>query len=229
MMHLLRRKKLKVDAVLKARLQQLPSPPSVEVALSERLVVLDVEATGLNTRKDNILAIGAVAITEGALVLGDSFYCVLRREHHPNESVLIHRLGPEALARGVSVEDGLLAFLEFVGASPLFAFHSPFDEQLLVRECKQRLQYRLANDFLDVAQIAPLLMQKSTKDATLEDWVNLLNLPMLERHNALADAYVTAKMLMMFLHQAKRIGIHSLSELKAALTRQVQLQQPMMF
>lgn len=228
MMRIFRHKKPNLNAVIKQRLQQLPVVFPVELGLDERLVVLDVEATGLNTRKDSILAIGAVAIKEGGVVLGDSFYCVLNRAHNVNESVLLHRLGPEKLAQGVSVEQGLLAFLEFIGTSPLFAFHAPFDEQLLVRECKQWLQHRLMHSFVDVAQMAPLLTQRSSKSATLDDWVSLLNLPMLERHNALADAYVTAKILVMLLHQAHRMGICSLAELQAALKRQSQLQQPIM-
>src|SRR5699024_10103061 len=200
---------------------QLPTAAQ-DTGLNERLVVVDVEATGLNTRKDDILAIGAVAVEKGGMAFKDTFYCVLNREHTVNDAVLIHRLGPEALAQGVSVEEGLLAFLEFVGVAPLFAFHSPYDEQLLVRECKQHLHYRFANAFVDVAQMAPLLTQASLVDATLDDWLNVFNLPMLQRHNALADAYATAKMLIMLLNKTHKAGITELSQLTTALKRQAQ-------
>lgn len=222
------KRKANLSDAIAQRLQQLPAAVH-DACLNERLVVVDVEATGLNTRKDNILAIGAVAVEQGGMAFKDTFYCVLNREHAVNDAVLIHRLGPETLARGVSVEEGLLAFLEFVGPTPLFAFHSPFDEQLLVRECKQHLKYRLAHTFVDVAQMAPLLTQEPLADATLDDWLTAFNLPMLERHNALADAYVTAKMLVMLLNKAHKAGIVELSQLKTALKRQTQQAQPAMF
>lgn len=217
-----------LNAAISRRLAQLPTALS-EMELSERLVVVDVEATGLNTRKDNILAIGAVAVEQGGMALNDTFYCVLNREHPVNDTVLIHRLGPETLAQGVSVEEGLLAFLEFVGAAPLFAFHAPFDEQLLLRECKQHLHHRLNHVFVDVAQMAPLLMQQPLVDATLDHWLSVLNLPMLARHNALEDAYATAKMLLILLRQAQTAGITELQQLKTALKRQLQHAQPAMF
>lgn len=222
------KRKPSLNAAIEQRLQQLPTGPSA-ATLNERLVVVDVEATGLNTRKDNILAIGAVTVEQGGIALNDTFYCVLNREHAPNDAVLIHRLGPEKLAQGVSVEEGLLAFLEFAGTAPLFAFHSPFDEKLLTREYKQRLNHRLLNPFMDVAQMAPLFTERPLVDATLDDWLTTLNLPMLERHNALADAYITAKILVMLLHKAQREGIQDVAQLQIALKRQTQQSQPAMF
>src|SRR5262245_37420506 len=38
-----------------------------------RFVVLDCETTGLNPRTDRIITIGAVAVRDGEIVLGDSF------------------------------------------------------------------------------------------------------------------------------------------------------------
>src|SRR5690625_7783591 len=74
-----------LNAAISRRLAQLPTALS-EVELSERLVVVDVEATGLNTRKDNILAIGAVAVERGGMAFNDTFYCVLNREHPVNDT-----------------------------------------------------------------------------------------------------------------------------------------------
>src|SRR5690625_3497023 len=113
-MRLFFQRKARLNAAQQQRLARLPAPHSKQ-ALNQRLVVVDVEATGLNTRRDHILAIGAVALEQGAVMLNQRFYCVLNREHEVNDTVLIHRLGPETLAQGVSVEEGLLAFLEFVG------------------------------------------------------------------------------------------------------------------
>lgn len=227
-MRLFFQRKARLNAAQQQRLARLPAPHSKQ-ALNQRLVVVDVEATGLNTRRDHILAIGAVALEQGAVMLNQRFYCVLNREHEVNDTVLIHRLGPETLAQGVSVEEGLLAFLEFVGASPLFAFHAPYDEQLLTRECKQHLKYKLQHPVVDVAQMAPLLMAETPQQNTLETWLARLGLSVSERHNALADAYATAKMLALLLNKAQRQHISTLMQLQSALQRQAQAQLPAMF
>lgn len=231
MMRFFRRKrKATLPPKLQNRVEQLPANANKDVALlNDRLIVLDVEATGLNTRKDNILAIGAVAIEHNAITLGERFYCVLNREHDVNQSVLIHGLGPESLAQGVTVEEGLLAFLEFIGHSPLFAFHAPYDQQLLTREMADILQYRLPHPFIDLAHLAPLLSQQSPKNTTLDEWLELLDVPLEHRHNALADAYATAKLLLKLLHLAKQQNITTLQDVQTQLKRQQQAHQPISF
>lgn len=203
-----RKAKAALPLALQERLAALPAPrPCAEEPLSERFVVLDVEATGLNTRKDLILAIGAVAVRDGAIALGERFHCVLQREHEVTESVLIHGLGPDAVAQGVPAEEGLLRFLEFVQDSPLLAFHAPYDQQLLTRELRERLQYRLHHRFVDVADVAPLLTGEGAKESTLDDWLNYFNIPLLQRHDAWGDAYATAKMVLQLFSLARQQGL----------------------
>jgi DNA polymerase-3 subunit epsilon len=42
-----------------------------------RLVVVDVETSGLNIKKDRLIAIGAVAVVNGRVALADSLEIVL--------------------------------------------------------------------------------------------------------------------------------------------------------
>lgn len=203
-----KRKKAALGNAFTQRLSVLPAPrPCADEALTERFVVLDVEATGLNTRKDLILAIGAVAVRGGAIAFGDRFHCVLNREHEVTESVLIHGLGPDAVAQGVLAEEGLLQFLEFIQDSPLLAFHAPYDQQLLTREIREKLGHRLQHRFVDVAELAPLLTGEAAKDSTFDDWLTYFGIPLLERHDAWGDAYATAKMVLKLFHLAQQQGL----------------------
>jgi|SRR5699024_3814717 len=203
-----RKGKALLNAALQQRLAALPTPRAcAQEPLSERFVVLDVEATGLNTRKDLILAIGAVGVRDGAIALGDHFHCVLNREHEVTESVLIHGLGPDAVAQGVAVEEGLLQFLEFIQDSPLLAFHAPYDQQLLTRELREKLEYRLQHRFVDVAEVAPLLTGEAAKHSTLDDWLNYFGIPLLQRHDAWGDAYATAKIVLRLFYLARKEGM----------------------
>ena len=95
----------------------LPAPKTAsdQLLTRSRLVVLDLETTGLNFSKDEVIAIGAVAIESGVIHLNDQFDLILRRpELDISETVLIHGIGPEALTQGHETEDALLHLLEWM-------------------------------------------------------------------------------------------------------------------
>src|SRR5471030_780149 len=154
-------------------LQQLLERLPVGAQLSEcslreqRLVVLDLETTGLNLNKDRVLSIGAVVIEDGAIDFSQQFERTLQcTDLKLAPSVLIHGLGPSAIAAGSEPSEALLEFMEFVGDSPLLAFHAPFDQHMLGRALKEHLGYKLQHVFLDVAAMAPLLCpQASLREA----------------------------------------------------------------
>jgi len=193
--------------------QRLSAPaPWADCSLrQQRWVVLDLETTGLNVNRDLVLSIGAVVIEDGAIDLSQQFENTLQRKgHKPSPSVLLHGLGPEAIAAGCDPVEGLLDFMEFLGDSPVLAFHAPFDERMLGRALKDSLGYRLQHRFIDLAELAPLLNpQIVLREATLDDWIRQFGLQADERHNASADAYVTAQLALILMSQARQLGLDS--------------------
>jgi DNA polymerase-3 subunit epsilon len=192
-----------------------------------RLVVVDVETTGLSVRQDQLLAIGGVVIEGLRLDLGQQFECTLRiQTGRALDNVLIHGIPPEELARGRAPDRALRAFLEFVGDSPLFAFHAPFDQRVLQRACRRFLATQLRNPFLDVAELAPaLLPERRPQPGTLDGWLAEFGLSVSERHNAAADAMATAELLLILLHAARRQGIDDLDGLSTRLKISRRLQK----
>ena len=207
---------------LQRRDQLLPAEPIVEQALHlQRLVVLDLETSGLNTNRDLVLSIGAIVIEDGAIDFGQQFECTLQRDAQPtNDSVLIHGLGPSAIAAGVAPAEGLLGCMEFIGASPVLAFHAPFDQRMLSRALHDSLGYKLQHLFIDLADVAPLLYPDAgIRKGGLDDWVRYCGLHVQERHNASADALVTAELALILFSQARRQGYAQLPALLSALAR----------
>lgn len=193
----------------------------------QRWVVVDVETTGLNLNRDQVLSIGAVVIEDGAIDFSQQFERTLQREGHKlSPSVLIHGLGPSAIAAGCDPVEALLDFMEFVGDSPLLAFHAPFDQHMLGRALKDSLGYRLQHSFLDVAVMAPLLCpQAQIREAGLDDWVRWFNLQVVERHNAAADALATAELALILFNRARQQQIHSPLNLQQRLGQWKRRQQ----
>ena len=193
----------------------------------QRWVVLDLETSGLNMNRDEVLSIGAVVIEDGAIDLGQLFErTLLRPDHKISPSVLIHGLAPSAIAAGSEPVEALLDFMAFVGDSPLLAFHAPFDQHMISRALKESLGYKLHHPFFDVAEIAPLLCpQACLRQAGLDDWTAFFGLQAGERHHASADALVTAELALILFSHARRQNMDSPVKLEQCLGKWRRRQQ----
>ncbi|WP_434573909.1 3'-5' exonuclease [Pseudomonas sp. Z3-6] len=218
-----------VPDALQQRLEGLlaPSPLSESNLREQRWVVLDLETTGLNLNKDQVLSIGAVVIEDGAIDFSQQFERTLQCDKQKlGPSVLIHGLAPSTIAAGSDPADALLAFMEFVGDSPLLAFHAPFDSHMLGRALKDYLGYRLQHPFLDVADLAPMLCpQAHLRKSGLDEWIDWFKLQVFDRHNASADALATAELALILFSRARQQQIQSALELQQRLGQWKRRQQ----
>lgn len=165
-----------------------------------RWVVLDVESSGLDPKRDRLLAIAAVALQVAAgapqIAPGDSFEVLLRQPDVvvDRANILLHGIGVGAQAAGADPGQALEAFERWVGDSPLLGFHVAFDEALIQREMRAVLGRKLANAWLDIAPIAAVL-KPGTLCKSLDDWMTLLDIRCAQRHQAAADTWATAELL----------------------------------
>ncbi|TGN41978.1 3'-5' exonuclease [Marinobacter confluentis] len=198
------------------RAEHLPAPvvPANQLLAESRLIVLDLETTGLNQSKDEVIAIGAVAIRNNAIDLGDQFDLVLRRpELDISETVLIHGIGPEALTQGHETEDALLYLLEWMNGDPVLAYHSAFDQGFLEKALRKTLGYTRSHTWLDVADILPAFFPDARPAGRgLDDWADHFGLEVSARHQAAADALVTAELTLVAINQALKKGPVTLKE-----------------
>lgn len=192
------------------RAEHLPAPKTPgDQPLSEcRMIVLDLETTGLNQSKDEVIAIGAVAINNNSIDLGDQFDLVLRRpELDISETVLIHGIGPEALTQGHETEDALLHLLEWMDGDPVLAYHSAFDQGFLEKALRKTLGYTRSHTWLDVADLMPALFPDAKPDGHgLDNWADHFGLEVSARHQAAADALATAELTLVAMNQALKKG-----------------------
>lgn len=210
----------KLSPELQERLAELPRPsPLGAVPLNkQRLVVLDLETTGLHLKRDLVISIGAVTIEDGAIDYSQQFECTLCRQVKVTESVLIHGIAPSALASGLPPADALLSFMEFAADSVILAFHAPFDERMLARALKNELGHTLRHTFLDVADLAPMLFPEAMiQRGGLDHWLEYFNIHIPERHNASADAMATAEIALILMNRAQRLGLGNIDELAQRL------------
>lgn len=197
--------------------ENMPNPksPGDQLLSDCRLIVLDLETTGLHANKDEVIAVGAVAITGGVIDLSDQFDLVLRRpELDITETVLIHGIGTEALTQGHETEDALLFLLEWMNGDPVLAYHSAFDQKFLEKTLKAQLGYTESHTWMDVADLLPALFPNAhTGGKGLDHWADFYGLEVSARHHAASDALATAELTLIALNKARKDGLKTLREL----------------
>lgn len=172
-----------------------------------RWVVIDVETSGLDPSADGLISIGGVAMhANGHVMPGDSLEVIYRqRAASSRDNILVHGIGADAQLKGADPEQATRAFLDFVGACPILAFHAPFDRGFLARAVKIFVNQPFDNAWLDLAQLAPAL-EPATDFKLLDDWLAHYGIPVSARHSAAADALATALLAARLLRVARQQG-----------------------
>jgi DNA polymerase III subunit epsilon len=191
--------------------QRLPAPDLSRLHNQGRYVVVDVESSGLNMKKDRLISIGAVSLVDGQMDFNDAFQIVLRQDQvSTNENILIHGIGGSAQSEGVDPVEALLAFLGYIGKAPLVAYHAFFDQSMIDKAMSEYLGMKLGQVWIDLAWILPEFFQyRSDGRVALDDWLKHFEIENILRHNAVSDAYATAKLLQIAIAHGTHKGAGS--------------------
>lgn len=175
-----------------------------------RWIVLDVETSGLDPHSDRLLAIAAVALDVSpdferiSIVIGDSYEAVLKQNlPSSKDNILVHHIGAQAQSEGRSPVEVLEEFRAWVGHCPLLAFHAAFDEAMINRAYGLYGLEPLQNEWLDIEPLAKITGVNPSLRA-LDDWLEHFGIECAVRHQAAADTFVTAELLMRLWPYLKR-------------------------
>ncbi|PIQ38726.1 MAG: DNA polymerase III subunit epsilon [Lysobacterales bacterium CG17_big_fil_post_rev_8_21_14_2_50_64_11] len=161
------------------------------------VVSIDLETTGLDPRRDEILSIAAVPIRGGVVRVSERFTgLVAPGRDFDIESIRHHRLRPSEVADALPPRDAVRALLHWLGNRPLLGYNIGFDCAMLNRHVPAITGFALPNARLDLARAyaAWLRHARPTGDLDLrfDTLLDALNVPALGRHSALGDACTTA-------------------------------------
>lgn len=152
-------------------------------------VVLDLETTGLNIARDQIIEVAAIRIEEGREVscYSSLIYC----DAVPETIVELTGITPDKLKiEGKPIAQVLKELLEFIGDTRIVSHNASFDWRFLQQACKQ-------NDILPrhphITDTLNLARQKveDVEDYKLLTLSKYFHFAILEPHRALADCRLT--------------------------------------
>jgi DNA polymerase-3 subunit epsilon len=189
--------------------------------------VFDTELTGLNRRKDQVIALGAVRIEQLRLEPSRSFYSHIRPDNiRPNTATLIHRITPEQLEQAPPAEEVLPAFVEFCGNSLLVGHFVALDMHFLSKAASRVLGGSLSNPAVDTMRLARRYHEARSKDFfgstdqslsyNLDALTETFQLPKFKPHDALEDALQTAYLFLYLVKKFRQGGIATLKDLYRA-------------
>lgn len=162
-------------------------------------VAIDLETTGLDPSRDEILAIAAVPGEGSVLKLRERLDVIVKSDS-PRilEAIRHHRLRPDDVAAGVPLDEALTALLTLIGNRPLVGYCVDFDCAMLDGALKPRLGFGLPNRRVDVQRDYARLLRRRNPDGhpdlRFDAIARAFDLPTPGRHTALGDAVVAGLM-----------------------------------
>lgn len=191
-----------------ARLLAAPTPdPRVTIA-EARLLALDLELTGLDPKRAEVVSVGFVPVDELRVRLAEARRFLVRPNGGVAGSAHVHQLTDRELALADPLEPALEAVVEALEGRALLVHYAALDHGVLNRLCWTHYGAPLIVPIVDTLALAyrdALRSGREPKQGSLR--LPALraehNLPVVKLHGALGDAIATAEL---FLAMAARRG-----------------------
>jgi len=179
---------------------------------SANWIAIDCETSGLDASRDRLLSVGAVPVREGRIRVGERFASLVQQTA-PSEpsNILVHGIGGDAQLAGRPLAEVMRGLATVAGDFVPVGLNAAFDAAVL-----RRHGFVAAERWLDLAVLAPALFPQHRKLASLEEWLAVFGIAVQARHDALADAFSTAQLLLIVLAEARRQGMNHVEDLRAA-------------
>lgn len=171
---------------------------------SNRYVVISIETTGMDMHKDVILSIGAFAVVDDSIFIGDSFETILLQYKYLHDHKLSNEFIIESKMTKLGEADAMKSLIEFVGNSTLVGHHIDLDVEMINAALEKLECGRLKNEALDIELMHQKLNDVTDKQFSLNQLAEIYKIPNGEPNSSTEDAYKTA---LLFLKLKSRLGI----------------------
>ena len=178
--------------------------------LDTPIVVLDFETTGLDTRNDRIIEIGAVRLSSGQVT--DSLSVLVNPEQILKPKITeITGITDQMLRDQPPITQALPQLIEFIGDCPIAAHNADFDYNILQSELHRQgltREYTVIDTLTFARKLYP-----DMKTHKLGVVCKRLGVSLKNAHRAVHDAEATAKCLQQMLGETRKRGAVTLADI----------------
>ncbi len=172
---------------------------------NDEYIVFDTETTGLDTKNDEILSIGAVKIKGNKILTSQTFEVYLKNSKEiSSKSIEIHGIRPCDLDNARDSSEAIIEFLNFIGSRTLVGYYLEFDVAMINKYIKPMIGITLPNKMIEVSEIyydkQISIIPQGNIDLRFDTILKKYDIPNMGVHNAVNDAVMTA---MIFLKLTK--------------------------
>jgi DNA polymerase-3 subunit epsilon len=175
-----------------------------------KFCVIDLETTGLNVKKDEIIAFACVPVQELKLMVNYAYYTLVKPEKYKIESMKYHGISIDDLENAPSFNEAANNILKTLDG--IIVGHSVEFDYMFLKKSFKKIGIKFEKDIIDIILIEKWLAKKDKNiklDVTIEGLMNRYGLKDYYRHNAFADAFFTAQIFQFETLKLSQYGINS--------------------
>jgi DNA polymerase III epsilon subunit len=188
-------------------------------------IVLDVETTGLDFKREKIIEFGAVKLVNN--VIAEEFETLINpKQEIRYSSMEIHGITSSMVENAPTIEEVMPKILEFIGESPIIAHNAIFDYSFINEACLELYGKPFNNAKIDTYQMYKDVFPDDPSHG-LESLLKRFNIEVFVRHRALPDAKGLAYVyphLRLFYEKKYQWQVSQLSNIEYLFERYLRIQ-----
>jgi len=169
------------------------------------MISLDIETTGLDSKKDRIVSIGLVQISGLGIKLNTCWHKIIKTNKElPEKSVVIHNITDDENAAGMTIEDAIAELLKQLKGKVVLVHNSNIEQGFINEVCQKLYQTDFVMRVIDTQVLAKRSFDRQGRsykptELRLFNLRKTYKLPPYKAHNALLDAIATAELFLAML------------------------------
>jgi len=148
-------------------------------------IVLDIETTGLDYKREKILEFAAVKLENGIIV--DEYETLINPQQEIKQSSInIHHITPDMVENSPTIDEVMPKILDFIEDYPIIGHNVVFDYSFLNRASEELYSKSVENQRIDTYQMYKEVFPDDPSHG-LESLMNRYKIDFPLRHRAMAD------------------------------------------
>ena len=201
--------------------RELNSEETLKIPLSElTVVVFDLETTGFfPDQGDEIISLGAIKVIGNHIQENEVYYSLVQYNKPLPESIeQLTGISNQQLSDAPPLSEVLVQFFKFVKDDVLVAHHANHERSFLQHASRKQFRTPFIHRIVDTSFLFRVA-EPTAKLTRLEDYCLHNDIPVINRHHALGDAKLTAKLWCIYINYLQEAGCRTLKDVYERMAR----------